>query len=711
MRKREYTPHRLTRRTLVITTSALLLLSGLTPVTAATAVTPGPAEQSAAADEPPAAREDRPTAPSGFCTAAREHRLANSQHRVRLECPVDQPAPVRGVLDLPLWPDVSVEGQAAGTYYSGWTIASPREDEHSRWDGTRVEGGGYDDADQPLNVTIENQTGLNLTTQVSVRKLGDNAPNAQFPPPALGPQLLGNGEQTQFTNKLSNSDAEKSDLLDVDEYRFESFLSITLSDSSSPEEVHALRTTGVRYDPALGSGSNWKVQLEDASQSTDTYRLRLETAGPGLTYKIVVERNGPVTQLTPVSSSPEEFSPVQLTRITGSKAKNTVYRVDIPEHVRSYETLPPVIKIDPYVVYGTRTNQFPEKLGDLVSTAKPIIDQSAKRIRYPAATFFFENVPGADPYTTLEVQGYPYFRSPGRWKSTGPSWCLGIEVVPPCVTEWVPESIDTDLNPNRHTRLALADATTPPPATPTHTKVSAISVRPATGTPVERNGLAQEALRLEIKASGATVNPDNQPELAALYDNIYFRNAATGELITNLYRPASDDGYTAISTSRGPYVNTLPAAFSGTTNDPFNRAYLSTTQSGTVRFTAHLALDDIDETYSGDTTSGTGVLIPTSVSTGAVLGTVHGLTTENAVADTHKGAYHAFNGEQPAAELLTRYYVAPQDLAATSAHPWQLVVVDGIAQINDLRGVEDVSKFWAGLVTGSGTFISATVTQ
>lgn len=631
----------------------------------------GESGQGAAVSEP------RPSIQgTGYCKAFVEQEAVRS--RVRLECPYAPTTPVRGVLDVPEAFDYHTDWTSeAGASWSGWSYFLSVQ-------GARVEKqarAGEDDSD-PISISLENRTGQPVEALVKGFGMKLEVDDADaFPPPPLSRKLIPTDEALQFSVQPEHAANERG-------FNFQLY---DLPETGGAEELHA-----VSHEVAGGD-----TILTDRMQSSDIFRLRFEVAGYGDWFKVIIERN-PAANLQFVTPSVEAFEPVALRRLTGSKAKKPVYRVDVPSYIRSYEQLPNAIAVLPYSVSGVTGAGGVEQLGQLVPVAAPTIDHERKQVMFPPASFYFENVDATNPIIALRVTGFPFQKVDGRWQTTGPDWCRGSDV-PPCGTEWVPPSIRTDSG--LVTTLGLSDAP-PPTSNALHSSVERIEVNPATSLPVERNGVSQEPLRVNIEAKGATITPENNPELANLYDFVYYRDAGTQELITGLFRSVSDGGYTAISNFRGSHVNAIPVGLLGSSAP--NKAYLSTTREGTVRISAHLTLDLIDKADRGLTT-GTGKLVPTSPVLGTVRGTAtSGIDVANGLADPAPGAYHAYNGEIPLGQLITRYAAIPSDLlySVNVAHAWEIEVHDGSGRLNGQWGLEQLPAVRTHLVTGTGTYIA-----
>jgi hypothetical protein len=348
-------------------------------------------------------------------------------------------------------------------------------------------------------------------------------------------------------------------------------------------------------------------------------------------------------------------------RLTGDFMQSSVYRITIPGYERSYSVLPPEIVVPGYRVRGRDAAGTWTDVGRVVPVASPHIDRERQVVVYPEAIFYWENRPGGDQYAAFEIVG--------------------------------------------HRPIELADANQPP-ADLTQFPVTSLTAIGGTvvagGDPaVEANGVAQEPVNIKMKANGATVNPDDDPALNRLYDYVYFRDQG-GDLVTNLYRSRAEGGYTSISPMRGAYVNEMQMA-QASSSSTYNRFYISTTRSTQTEVLAHL------DVTAARTSS---LLVVRSVAprNGSVLGAAtSGLTMAGGIKNPSDGAYHAFNGDQPAAALITRYDMA-QALTSPpmrTVHYWHFLPNSEYAMLSSSAGIEPGMRFQSRFVTPGGTFVTA----
>ena len=353
------------------------------------------------------------------------------------------------------------------------------------------------------------------------------------------------------------------------------------------------------------------------------------------------------------------MSEVDAKRLTGPVAAKPVYKVTMPQFQRSFDKLPTEVPVTAYTVSGKDAGGSWREVGKLVPVGKPDVDRDKKLITYQEASFFFENTDGAPQYTELKV-------------SDG-------------------SSIDRTVN------LATVPG---PPADLSQTPITSITSAAATGLPVPGNGAAQEALKLKLTASGEVVNPDDRPDLARLYDYLYFRDS-TGALVTGLYKSPADGGYTAVSGHRGAYVNELQTMQAG--SDP-QRFYLSTTAKTSPRIVAHLEVTKVQK-QPGETT------VTRSDPTATAQGSARsGISLSQGAADPKQGAFHHNNGEKAEATLLNRYEVHPAltSLPAKPAYTGQFVVENGgtslhLNTIEHLNGTTNVDSYG---VNSKGTYVT-----
>jgi hypothetical protein len=315
-----------------------------------------------------------------------------------------------------------------------------------------------------------------------------------------------------------------------------------------------------------------------------------------------------------VFTSPNKFTPFscmfraaqldsKVTRLTGD-AGDPVFRVDIAPSMQVFDgDIPANVPMMPYEVWGIDGSGGSHEIGKVMPISRPEVDRAAKSITAGGATFYFEN---KQKYTKLEVRG------------------------------------------QGEALLDLSQANAPKPPTGLQDRITSIAIAPLTQA-VTSNGLAQEPMKLKLLKSGHVVNPADEPELAKLYDYVYYRDDV-GNLITGMYGDSSS-GYTSVSRVEGSYVNDKPYAAK---SDTYNQVYLSTTETQTKSIKAVLGVE-------GSLSSAVSDVTP-SFPPRSPVGSSGYFSFGERPADPKVGAlYYVGNGSAPRAGILTRYKAMTAD--------------------------------------------------
>ncbi|MFF6984723.1 hypothetical protein ACFZAV_45530 [Streptomyces sp. NPDC008343] len=402
-------------------------------------------------------------------------------------------------------------------------------------------------------------------------------------------------------------------------------------------EANKMAVTGDDGNNRGDFSFNVQQQANPSSGFTKKYRLSISKDSPG-------------------TSDPLQGS---VTKLTGGAADKPVWKIRVSEHTKKFNHLPDDIEVPPIsVMAGVIPGPAFSEVGKVVPTGKPKVDRSNNTVTFPESTFYWENPDGGPQYTHLQFHS-----------GTTPGPLLDL------------------------TRAAG------PAADVSQRDVTSVEASGATGLPVTSNGVAQEALKVKISASGGTVSPDHRPELASLYDNVYFRDDS-GKLITGMYEDSAAGGYTSVSATKGGYVNAFQSMQSSDTTP--ERFYLSTTKKTAPVVRAYLSVTKKQQSPE--------VRVERADAAEAVDGSGRiGIKSSRGITNPDNGAFHHFNGEKPAAAILTRYAALPTVASLPIKSPFSghfaVQNSDSVAILNHFKDLELVKNLQTQLVSGAGTYV------